>query len=236
MNISLKNKIGVHLNEITQLKGVENAFLSQIDGNPIQSVGIWLSEDEIFRLGAATSAIFNTSNHLHNDLKYITIEGKRANILIAPLNNLLHYNVDQKLEKSPIYNNEEEFYFTLTTLPHINIAGLFLQTSENLNSIKKELLVSGKSFKPPLITHTDQRIQEITKGFKVKRGVKQERAIRPYILTPSRGTHVETSNMLEIISEMFQILKMRSSPLMEALSFQKLDSVQILKVLKTRLQ
>ncbi|GAG51034.1 unnamed protein product, partial [marine sediment metagenome] len=31
----LKDKIGIHLDQIKQLKGVENAVLTQRDGNPI---------------------------------------------------------------------------------------------------------------------------------------------------------------------------------------------------------
>ena len=67
--MDLKEKIGLHLDQIKQLKGVENAVLTQRDGNPIQSTGVWFSKDEIFNVCSAASAIFNVGIHLHpNDL------------------------------------------------------------------------------------------------------------------------------------------------------------------------
>ena len=82
--MDLKEKIGIHLDKIKQLKGVENAVLTQRDGNPIQSSGVWFSKDEIFNVSSATSAIFNVGIHLHpNDLKYILIEGKKAKSALA---------------------------------------------------------------------------------------------------------------------------------------------------------
>ena len=91
----LQEKIKIHLDQIKQIKGVENAVLTQRDGNPIQSSGVWFSKDEIFNVCSAASAIFNVGIHLHpKDLKYILIEGKKAKILIAPLNSPLHSSLN----------------------------------------------------------------------------------------------------------------------------------------------
>ena len=122
----LKEKIQIHLDQIKQLKGVENAVLTQRDGNPIQSTGVWFSKDEIFNVSSATSAIFNVGIHLHpEDLKYILIEGKKAKILIAPLNSPLHYSLNRILERQGILNNAHEFFIAITAQPNINLGGIF---------------------------------------------------------------------------------------------------------------
>ncbi|MFX0012811.1 MAG: roadblock/LC7 domain-containing protein [Candidatus Hermodarchaeota archaeon] len=81
--MDLSEKIGINLDQIKQLKGVECAVLVQRDGNPIQSCGVWFSKDEIFNVASIACAIFNLGIHIHpDDLKYILIEGKKAKILI----------------------------------------------------------------------------------------------------------------------------------------------------------
>lgn len=167
--MDLKEKIGLHLDQIKQLKGVENAVLTQRDGNPIQSTGVWFSKDEIFNVCSAASAIFNVGIHLHpNDLKYILIEGKKAKILIAPLNNPLHQSLNKILEKQGLVNDDHEFFIAITAQSNVNLGGIFLQTNECLKKIKTTLITSGESFKPPLIEFNNQKIQNIIDGFNLK--------------------------------------------------------------------
>ena len=131
--MNLQEKIKIHLDQIKQLKGVETAVLTQRDGNPIQSAGVWFSKDEIFNVCSAASAIFNVGIHLHPiDLKYILIEGKKAKILIAPLNSPLHFSLNKILEQQGILNNNHEFFIAITAQPNVNLGGIFLQNNECL--------------------------------------------------------------------------------------------------------
>ncbi|MHA1724349.1 MAG: roadblock/LC7 domain-containing protein [Promethearchaeota archaeon] len=167
--MELKEKINQSLEEIRRLKGVENVVLTQRDGNPIQSRGIWFSKNEIFNVSSATSAVFNVGIHLHSsDLKYLLIEGKKAKILIAPLNNPLHANLDELIKEMNLIDKDNEFFMAITAHPNVNLGGVFLQTSESLKKIKAALITSGKSFKPPLIEFNAKEIEDILEGFNLK--------------------------------------------------------------------
>ncbi|MFX1303276.1 MAG: roadblock/LC7 domain-containing protein [Promethearchaeota archaeon] len=197
----LKDKIGIHLDQIKQLKGVENAVLTQRDGNPIQSTGVWFSKDEIFNVSSATSAIFNVGIHLHpKDLKYILIEGKKAKILIAPLNSPLHTSLNKILEMQGILDSNHEFFIAITAQPNINLGGIFLQTSECLKKIKTTLITSGESFKPPLIQFNNQKIQSIIEGFNVKETEDFDLRLSSFSLSFSETISLELKKVLNNIS------------------------------------
>ena len=167
--MDLKDKIKIYLDQIKNLKGVENVVLTQRDGNPIQSAGVWLSKDEIFNVSSAASAIYNVGIKLHpKNLKYILIEGKKAKILIAPLNNPVHESLNRILEQQDILKNMNEFFIGITAQPTVNLGGIFLQTNNCLKTIKTTLLSSGQTFKPPLIEYDEIKLQEILNRFKIK--------------------------------------------------------------------
>ena len=199
--MDIREKIGIHLDQIKQLKGVENAVLTQRDGNPIQSSGVWFSKDEIFNVSSATSAIFNVGIHLHpDDLKYILIEGKKAKILIAPLNSPLHHSLNKILEQQGIFDNKHEFFIAITAQPNTNLGGIFLQTSECLKKIKTTLITSGETFKPPLIQFDDEKIQEIIGGFRVKDNENHEFNLSPFSLSLSEKISMELRKILNNFS------------------------------------
>jgi len=197
----LKDKIGIHLDQIKQLKGVENAVLTQRDGNPIQSTGVWFSKDEIFNVSSATSAIFNVGIHLHpKDLKYILIEGKKAKILIAPLNSPLHSSLNRILEMQGILDSNHEFFIAITAQPNINLGGIFLQTNECLKKIKTTLITSGESFKPPLIQFNNHKIQRIIEGFNIKETEDSDLRLSSFSLSFSENISLEMRKILKNIS------------------------------------
>ncbi|NHJ26276.1 MAG: hypothetical protein EAX89_16985 [Candidatus Lokiarchaeota archaeon] len=199
--MDLNEKIGIHLDQIKQLKGVENAVLTQRDGNPIQSAGVWFSKDEIFNVSAATSAIFNVGIHLHPyDLKYILIEGKKAKILIAPLNSPIHYSLNKILQQQGIFDNKHEYFIAITAQPNTNLGGIFLQTNECLKKIKTTLITSGESFKPPLIQFDDQRIQSIIEGFNIKENENLNFKISSFSLSLSENISLELRKILNNFS------------------------------------
>ena len=206
--MQLNEKIGIHLDQIKQIKGVENAVLTQRDGNPIQSTGVWFSKDEIFNVSSATSAIFNVGIHLHpKDLKYILIEGKKAKILIAPLNSPVHSSLNRILEIQNIIDDKHEFFIAITAQPNINLGGIFLQTSECLRKIKTSLITSGESFKPPLIQFNSQKIQNIIEGFNLKENEEKNFKLSPFSLSFSKAISLELRNVLNTISRAIPDLK-----------------------------
>ena len=199
--MNLQEKIKIHLDQIKQLRGVENAVLTQRDGNPIQSAGVWFSKDEIFNVCSAASAIFNVGIHLHpNDLKYILIEGKKAKILIAPLNSPLHFSLNRILEQQGIFDKNHEFFIAITAQPKVNLGGIFLQTNECLKKIKTSLITSGDSFKPPLIQFDGQKIQSILKGFDVKEDKNLDIRISSFSLSFSESISLELKKILNDFS------------------------------------
>jgi predicted regulator of Ras-like GTPase activity (Roadblock/LC7/MglB family) len=206
--MQLNEKIGIHLDQIKQIKGVENAVLTQRDGNPIQSTGVWFSKDEIFNVSSATSAIFNVGIHLHpKDLKYILIEGKKAKILIAPLNSPVHSSLNRILEIQKIIDDKHEFFIAITAQPNINLGGIFLQTSECLRKIKTSLITSGESFKPPLIQFNSQKIQNIIEGFNLKEDGEKNFKLSPFSLSFSNSVSLELRNVLNTTSRAIPDLK-----------------------------
>jgi len=199
--MQLNEKIGIHLDQIKQIKGVENAVLTQRDGNPIQSTGVWFSKDEIFNVSSATSAIFNVGIHLHpRDLKYILIEGKKAKILIAPLNSPVQTSLNRILELQGILDDKHEYFIAITAQPNINLGGIFLQTSECLRKIKTSLITSGESFKPPLIQFNREKIQNIIEGFNVKENAEVNFKLAPFSLSFSEIISLELRKSLKTMS------------------------------------
>ncbi len=199
----LNEKIGIHLDQIKQIKGVENAVLTQRDGNPIQSTGVWFSKDEIFNVCSAASAIYNIGIHLHPiDLRYILIEGKKAKILIAPLNSPLHSSLNRILEQQGIISqdNNHEFFIAISAHPNVNLGGIFLQTSECLRKIKTTLITSGESFKPPLIEFNNQKIQNIIEGFSVKEDNQINFRLSSFSLSFSEEISLELKRVLKDFS------------------------------------
>ncbi|MHA1725007.1 MAG: roadblock/LC7 domain-containing protein [Promethearchaeota archaeon] len=165
--MKLKEKINLYLEQIKALKGVENIILTQRDGNPIQSTGIWFSREEIFSVSSATSAIYNVGLHLYpRNLKYILIEGKKAKILIAPLDDSRSTSIDRIFENREQQNYE--FFIAIMAHPKVNLGGIFLQTAECLKKIKTALLTSQQTFRPPLIEFDENKLWEIISGFNVK--------------------------------------------------------------------
>lgn len=124
---------------------MENAFLSQKDGHPITSVGVWLSQDEVFGLSAAASAIYAVARRLHESHSYILVEGERAKFLIAAL------------KANP------NFFLALTTRPKVNLGSLFqfvAQCTENITHLLKE-----EDNTPPLRSYNSRQAESVASGF-----------------------------------------------------------------------
>ena len=152
---------------------------------------------------SAASAIYNVGIHLHpKDLKYILIEGKKAKILIAPLNNPLHSSLNKILEQQGILGTDDnhEFFIAISAHPNVNLGGIFLQTSECLRKIKTTLITSGESFKPPLIQFNNQKIQNIIEGFNVKENENSNLKVSSFSLSFSQDISMELRKVLKDFS------------------------------------
>ncbi len=197
--MSLTEQIKTTLEQIKMVKGVENAVLTQKDGNPIQSAGVWLSKDEIFAVCAAASAIYNVGVHLHtSELKYILIEGKKSKILIAPLKDSdPNSPADRILQMQGISNAIDDFFIAISTQPQINLGGIFLQTRESLKKIKRVLVTSGENFLPPLREFNEKAVQNITSAFNVKEEISEKNTLSRNSFCISKEIGDDIGNILK---------------------------------------
>jgi len=163
-----------YLIKIKKIYGVENTVLSQRDGSPIESAGIWLSKNEIFGVCSSTAAIFNVAEHLHKSaLNYILIDGERAKILVAPLRNSTGKikNNTSILENSGSnydLSSNTDYFIAITTRPKTNLGSIFIGMKNTLNSIRDLLEKSGLEFKPPLRSFSEDEVKNILNAFSVK--------------------------------------------------------------------
>ena len=163
-----------HLVNIKKIYGVENIVLSQRDGSPVESAGIWLSKNEIFGVCSSTAAIFNVAEHLHKkSLNYILIDGIRAKILVAPLKNLDHalQSNELQIDSSNLgvdITPETEYFIAITTRPKTNLGSIFIGMKKTLNSIREILEDSNMEFKPPLRSFSEDEVKNILDSFSVK--------------------------------------------------------------------
>ena len=163
--MDLFEQIKINLDAIKSINGVENVVLTQRDGNPITSSGVWLSKNEIFHVSAATSAIYNVGLSLHGEwLKYMVIEGAKAKILIAPL----HSYADRGCKSNDMNMNWAEYFIAMTTLANVNLGSVFIKTLTTLNNINDLLLKSNQSFKPPLREFNENQVGNILGNFNAK--------------------------------------------------------------------
>jgi len=176
--MGLMDEVKIHLSEIKKVKGVENCVLTQRDGNPIQSVGVWLSQDEVFKVCAANSAIYNCGLELHKgNLKYILIEGARAKILLAPLRNTDNPALDRICQSQGLQGADDNFYIAITMDPSINLGSILLKVRDALIQIKKALIMSGETFTPPLRKYSATEVQGLLSQFSTKESTSSETAL-----------------------------------------------------------
>jgi predicted regulator of Ras-like GTPase activity (Roadblock/LC7/MglB family) len=190
--------VKINLENIKATKGVENAVLTQRDGNPIQYSGIWLSKNEIFSVSAATSAIYNCGLQLHGeDLKYILIEGTKSKIILSPLRNYGNPTLNKIISAQKLQGSDNEFFIAITTQPTVNLGGILLKTRKSLIDIKKGLILSGESFKPPLRHFSQEELKKLLDSFNVKDDLKKDNKIEVYSTNISHSTYNELNSILK---------------------------------------
>ncbi|MHA1268209.1 MAG: roadblock/LC7 domain-containing protein [Candidatus Helarchaeota archaeon] len=156
----IMNQIKYHLRQIKSITGVENVVLTQRDGQPIESAGVWLSKNEIFGVCSIVSAIFNVAEQLHIDtLNYLLIDGERAKILVAPI----HTHMEQFNA-----NTKAEYFLTVTAKLKVNLGAIMLSMRDTLSGISRTIEASGNDFKPPLRSYDKNALKQILDSFNVK--------------------------------------------------------------------
>ncbi|MFX1295768.1 MAG: roadblock/LC7 domain-containing protein, partial [Promethearchaeota archaeon] len=179
MSGEMLQEIKSHLTNIKKIYGVENTVLSQRDGSPIESAGIWLSRNEIFGVCSSTAAIFNVAEHLHkNSLNYILIDGVRSKILVAPLrnsnNSIPPNDVQLDLSNSNFSHPfNTEYFIAITTRPKTNLGSIFIKMKNTLTSITHTLNNSEMEFKPPLRSFSEEEVKNILESFSVKEEIEK---------------------------------------------------------------
>jgi predicted regulator of Ras-like GTPase activity (Roadblock/LC7/MglB family) len=208
VNITLQDQVNVLLQNIKTIKGVEHCVLTQRDGNPIQSAGIWLSKNEVFSVSASTSAIYNCGLQMHqDDLKYILIEGNRAKILLSPLKNTENPTIDRIMEAQGYKNQDDEFFIALSTHPEVNLGGVLVRTRQILVDIKKALILSGESFKPPLRNFDQSELEKIYDLFNAKDDLSKSDHLDLFSFSISPETSYNLESLLNEYSKQILDLK-----------------------------
>jgi len=201
MSSETLQKVKTNLIKIKKIYGVENIVLSQRDGSPIESAGIWLSKDEIFGVCSSTAAIFNVAEHLHkNELNYILIDGINAKILVAPLRNLdnsliLNNGQLKNSNSAEKYAPNTEYFIAITTRPKTNLGSILIGMKGTLMTIKETLENSGLEFKPPLRSFSEQEVKTIMESFAVKDNDETINSINTFSIkiTPELSTKIRDS-------------------------------------------
>jgi predicted regulator of Ras-like GTPase activity (Roadblock/LC7/MglB family) len=151
MNYRPQDLLKAYLQNIKNINGVENVVLTQRDGFPINSAGVWLSKKEIFNVSSAASAIYAVAENIsNNQLNNILVEGANAKIFLSPL------------------PSSDEYFITLTTKSKANLGAIYVEARNSFESLQKILLSSDLDLKPPLRFFKAEEIKEIIDNFSLK--------------------------------------------------------------------
>ncbi|MFX0100810.1 MAG: roadblock/LC7 domain-containing protein [Candidatus Hodarchaeota archaeon] len=192
----ISNQVQEKLHYMKTVGGVENVVLTQKDGNPIASAGVWLSESEIFNVVAAASAIYNAGIQLHTDnMTRLVIEGQGAKILLMPLQS-------NPSQGAPSQMNLYEYFISITTMSNANLGNLFIKSRKSLSDIHRILVNSGLSFLPPLRDFNNKQVDSILKNFKAKDETEENYQIKCSQLSASEELINECNGHLDMMMKM----------------------------------
>lgn len=133
------------LQEMRNIKGVENIFLAQRDGYPIRSAGVWFSPNEIFGVAAAAAAIFAVAHRLYKTLNYALVEGDQVKFLIATV------------------PEDTRYFLSLTTRITVNLGAIFHRIRHCTQNIYPHLQENAQL--PPLRNFNEDETRSILNRF-----------------------------------------------------------------------
>ncbi|MHA1238241.1 MAG: hypothetical protein ACTSSJ_03210 [Candidatus Odinarchaeia archaeon] len=173
-----------YLKNIKSIPGVENVVLTQRDGLPLSSAGLWLSPNEIFSICSAASAIYSATERLHGkSLRYILIESELNKFFISPL------------------PSSTEFYIAITTRPKVNLGAIMVEAKESLVAIQELLYSSEVSYKPPLRDFSEEDMKRIIHGFKLKDEEKIKRNIHHHMIHVKRELSDKVNTIIQDLAK-----------------------------------
>ena len=143
--MEVESEIQSELEILRSINGVDNSFLSQRDGYPITSAGLWLSPDEIFGISAAASAINAVARRLHSSLNYVLVEGDQSKFLVV------------------VFPNNDDYFLSLTTRTNANLGVILQSLQKSTVRILPHLLNAGDL--PPLRSYSHKQEASIMNRF-----------------------------------------------------------------------
>ena len=146
--MDVESVIQSELEALRSISGVDNSFLSQRDGYPITSAGLWLSPDEIFGISAAASAINAVARRLHRSLKYVLVEGDQSKFLVVA------------------FPNNDDYFLSLTTRTNANLGVILQSLQKSTAKIRPHLLSAGEL--PPLRSYSNMQEASIMDRFQAQ--------------------------------------------------------------------
>jgi predicted regulator of Ras-like GTPase activity (Roadblock/LC7/MglB family) len=146
--LDVESVIQSELEALRSINGVDNSFLSQRDGYPVTSAGIWLSHDEIFGISAAASAINAVARRLHSSLNYVLVEGDQSKFLVVA------------------FPKNDDYFLSLTTRTNANLGVILHSLQKSTTKIYPHLLNAGEL--PPLRSYSNKQEASIMDRFQAQ--------------------------------------------------------------------
>lgn len=92
--------------------------------------------------------------------------------------------------------NDNDFFVAITAQNMINLGGIFLKTRNSLIEIKKSLVLSGESFKPPLRHFSKKKLDEIIEVSNVREDIKIKENVQLFSLNIPSKIYMDLDNIL----------------------------------------
>ncbi|MFX0101320.1 MAG: roadblock/LC7 domain-containing protein [Candidatus Hodarchaeota archaeon] len=191
-SLSLQKPVLERVNQILEvikesIPSIDGIFLTQRDGNPIASTGVYLAQDEILSVSAGTAAIYNACLVLHgNLLEHLVIDGVKAKILIQPL------------------TREKNYFLTITYRALLNMGHVYKKLKPFIEQIQHELESSGCDFTPPLREYNEKKLDVMMAHFKSKASKSEGGAIPCFSYRLTGETQVQSNNILNNMNKVVQ--------------------------------
>jgi predicted regulator of Ras-like GTPase activity (Roadblock/LC7/MglB family) len=148
----LTDELTETLQNIKVIAGVENVVLTQKDGLPVASAGVWFSKEEVFAVASSTCAIYGVARLIHGEFKYLLMESETSKVFLASL------------------PNDPDYFLTVTTAPRVNLAALFIEMKDSLSRISFLLRQHVDGRLPPLRSYNSDETSQVLRGFSVSEG------------------------------------------------------------------
>lgn len=204
-----RDRVKPILEQIRHIKGVEHAVLVQRDGNPIEVAGRWNFEnDALYNIITITCAIYNVGIYVFpDDLKFLLIEGRKAKLLIAPLQNPSRRIFAYRSREQDILDEKPEFLIAVIMGSYTNLGKVFMQMFESTKEIELTLELAGDDFHPTVGNLTFKNYQNFLGTITTKEEQEIQFTISKLELNLSNPIFSKIKEVLYILSQAIPDLK-----------------------------